>query len=237
MTARRPPPSHPGPGPGSSTLHSLAFARVARHRIAPTSALWWLVLVLFAAAVWRLGEQAAASLQILTTPPIVLVTPPVPATIDLAPGSRCNDQSDFAAVLPPEPDPRLAELEDRIRDLQVRNQLLRKYLDRQAAPTPAPATPVAQPARRAAPRAPRLRTSTPKVQLIGSDALISGTVTNGEEDDWSVRLEIELLRNARVIRTDTVDLVLPAHSTSPYAVSMPTSLGDGTYSARVTLEP
>lgn len=76
----------------------------------------------------------------------------------------------------------------------------------------------------------------PKVQFLGSDAWITGTVTNRTERELQPLLVIELLRNDRVEGRRELRLPVSAGATAPYEARLPTQLAEGTYSARVRVE-
>lgn len=139
--------------------------------------------------------------------------------------------------------------EEEIRDLQTKLERARAQGERyrrelaQAwqlyqssclAPPPAPSAP-RKPRTRSRLK-PRVRTSTPRVQLLGSDAFVSGQVRNSGDAAVQVNLRLELLLNRRVYRHVTLYLSVPPGSTLPYTHTFPTSLADGTYAARAEVK-
>ena len=92
---------------------------------------------------------------------------------------------------------------------------------------------------RSRPRRPRrnpLTTSTPTVRLIGSDALILGTVRNRSDFDVEARLLVELLIDGSPYGKDQLVVPVPAGATVPFSTKISTSLSEGTYSGRVTVQ-
>jgi hypothetical protein len=102
----------------------------------------------------------------------------------------------------------------------------------------APSEPLLPRAAAAGSRRPRARVSAgaAKVQLIGSDALVTGTLRNAGDRDTHVRLVVELLLDQRVLDRARLRLLVPARGSVPWSRTFPTSLGDGTYAARVRLD-
>jgi hypothetical protein len=86
-----------------------------------------------------------------------------------------------------------------------------------------------------APPVVRLRAPSPRVRLIGSDAHVTGKVSNrGSEEVWAY-LTLELLRDERILEERDLEILVPAGGEAAYSHVFSTSLGDGTYSARALL--
>ncbi len=89
--------------------------------------------------------------------------------------------------------------------------------------------------RRARTRNP-LSTSTPTVRLIGSDALILATVRNSSDSEVEARLIVELLIDGSPYGKERLVIPVPAGATVPFSTKISTSLTEGTYSGRITVE-
>jgi hypothetical protein len=74
------------------------------------------------------------------------------------------------------------------------------------------------------------------VVLLGSDAWITGTVTNRTGTALQPLVVIELLRSGREEGMREVRLQVSPGATVPYEARLPTQLAEGTYSARVRVE-
>lgn len=206
---------------------------------------WWVTFTIAAtAAVVAALDLRSWLADLAATPAVTPVAVPVAA--EPCPSQRTFDLASHAELerLVEEESSRAERAEALAHELRLRNDLLRQYLDRRAGEEQRAALEVEResPSRRdrraSRPRArlPIARTSTPKVQLIGSDALVTGTVSNPGPTDLGARVELELLVDGRRISSRRFDLRLPAGGTTPYSQRFPTSLGDGTYSARVFVE-
>jgi len=106
-------------------------------------------------------------------------------------------------------------------------------------PTPPPVAgdPSGRPPRSRRSPASSVRAGAARVRLIGSDALVSGTLRNTGDRDASIRLVVELLLDHQVLDRARFRLQVPARSSLPWSQTFSTSLADGTYAARVRLEP
>ena len=99
-------------------------------------------------------------------------------------------------------------------------------------PPPAPAAP--SPPKKA--RAQIKVSRGPKVQLIGSDAFVTGTLKNSGTVGATVGVELELVVDRRPYDRTYLRFFIPAGSSVPFSHSFPTMLDDGTYAARATLD-
>lgn len=97
---------------------------------------------------------------------------------------------------------------------------------------PAPAQP---PSRRTSSR-PRITAGAARVRLIGSDALVTGTLRNAGTRDATARLTVELLLDQRLLDRARLRVLVPAGGSTPWSRTFSTSLADGTYAARVRLD-
>lgn len=233
----------------------------ARVQVRPGTFAWWTVAVVMIAATLAIARDLSGRLEALAAVPVVVDLLPE----GLAQGERwpplepvrCRQQ---AAEARPLALAIRAELEARVlrgveraeaaeaeaQDLRLRNQLLRKFLDRvegeaQKAAWQAEEAASQQQSRAGRgserrPRVPIARTSTPRVQLIGSDALVTGTVSNPGPTDLGVRVDVELLLDGRTLSSRRLDLLLPAGGKAPFSQIFRTNLRDGTYSARVFVD-
>ncbi|REJ83390.1 MAG: hypothetical protein DWQ36_24055 [Acidobacteria bacterium] len=76
-----------------------------------------------------------------------------------------------------------------------------------------------------------------KVQFLGSDAWITGTVTSRADRDLQPLIVVELLRDGRVEGVREVRLQVAAGATAAFEARLPTQLAEGTYSAQARVEP
>lgn len=108
-------------------------------------------------------------------------------------------------------------------------------------PTPALAPGGALPGERTPPpsatrRASRITAGAARVRLVGSDALVTGTLRNAGRRDATARLVVELLLDQRVIDRSRLRILVPARGSVPFSQTFATSLAEGTYAARVRFD-